>query len=173
MVKMNTDNNCSCNSTVRKNWGTIKLPNGKIGCDFCQLPTQEQIHAPIKINTSEELSKEDAKWEEERLAKKKKAQEDRYSVGTINEQAEKAAKEADKNALLFRNYGVVIQWIGGILSILIFLGYTFAFPSGYKLLAFLFAALIFAPFWFAGALLRGAASYVRFKALAYLADKRK
>jgi hypothetical protein len=164
---------CSCNSTVRKNWGTVKLPNGKIGCDFCQLPTQDQVHNPISVKTPEDFLKEDSLRQEERLARRKQSQEARYTVGSIKEQAEKAAREADNNALLFRNYGVVIQWVGGILAALIFIGYTFAFPSGYKLLAFLIAALIFAPFWFAGALLRGAASYVRFKALAYLADKSK
>jgi hypothetical protein len=170
---MSSENRCSCNDTVRKNWGTIVLPNGKIGCDFCQLPTQDQIQNSISKSSPQDVLEANAKWELENKAKKKLAQAEKYSVGTLREQAEKAAREADRNALLFRNYGVVIQWAGGILAALIFIGYTFAFPSGYKLLAFLIAALIFAPFWFAGALLRGAASYVRFKALAYLADKSK
>jgi hypothetical protein len=170
---MSADKFCGCNDTVRKNWGTVKSSTGEITCDFCQLPTKEQKHYPIKEYSKEDLVKANAKWEEERAAKKDKSLAEKYTVGTIKEQAEKAAKEADSNALLFRNYGVLIQWVGGILAVLIFIGYTFAFPSGYKLLAFLIAALIFAPFWFAGALLRGAASYVRFKALAYLADKSK
>jgi Flp pilus assembly protein TadB len=168
-----TEHNCSCNSTVRKNWGTVKLPSGKIVCDFCQQPTEDQVHNPVTSKTTEDFLKEESLRQEERLVKRKQSQEAKYTVGSIKEQAEKAAREADNNALLFRNYGVVIQWVGGILAALIFIGYTFAFPSGYKLLALLIAGLIFAPFWFAGALLRGAASYVRFKALAYLADKNK
>ena len=164
---------CSCTDTVRKNWGTVVLQNGKIGCDFCNLQTIEQVQIPIGKTTNVYSYKTDTEFARERAEKKKKTQSERYAIGTIKEQAEKAAKEADANALLFRNYGVLVQWVGGILATLIFVGYTFAFPSGYKLLAFLFAALIFVPFWFAGALLRGLASYVRFKALSYLASNSK
>lgn len=164
---------CACNSTVRQNWGTVKISNGEIACDFCRLPTKDQIHTPINSSTQEDVKKANEQWEQKRIEEKQRVKAERYSAGNLKEQAVKAAQETETTALLFRNYGVIVQWISGILSTLIFIGYLIAFPGGYKLLAFLFSLLVFAPIWLAGALLRGVSSYARFKALAYLASNQK
>ena len=96
-----------------------------------------------------------------------------YSSGSYSHQAQTAAVESSKNALTFRNIGVVIQWVGLVLAVLTLASYLYLFPGTYKLLALLVAILVFLPFWLIGSLYRGLASYIRFKSLAYLAEKEK
>ena len=100
-----------------------------------------------------------------------------YRSGSYDIQAQKAALESSKNALTFRNIGVVLQWMG-----LLFASFTYAVVYHRYLvinrpLAHVFAiggaTVTFFIFWISGALYRGLASYIRFKALAYLAEKDK
>lgn len=140
---------CSCNSTVRKSWGTTENTNGQIICGFCDLLTSEQVE--VKGSPTEATPLE--------IFTRKAKEIDHVAVGL------EAANRTERYATLFEKIGSVVQSLNTIgACLLLVVGFFLTGAFWVKVIYWIAILILWGFSYVQTAFIRGLASYFQMKA---------